>query len=79
MDVTAERDAEIMAQMGLEPKLLVNTHVHADHITGTGALKRMLPGTKSVISEVSGAKADVKLSDGDKVHFGSRSVAISCC
>lgn len=76
--MTAERDAEIVIQMGLEPKLLVNTHVHADHITGTGALKRLLPGTKSVISEVSGAKADIKISEGDKLHFGSRSVAISC-
>lgn len=33
VDVTAERDAEMMSQMGLKPTLLLNTHVHADHIT----------------------------------------------
>eukprot|EP00752_Nemacystus_decipiens_P013829 g12278.t1 len=74
VDVTAERDAEMVTQMGLKPTLLLNTHVHADHITGTGKLKKMLPGTKSVLSEVSGGKADVKFCDGDKIHFGSRYV-----
>ncbi|CAM9154763.1 unnamed protein product [Ascophyllum nodosum] len=72
VDVMAERDAEMMIQMGLKPTLLVNTHVHADHITGTGKLKNILPGTKSVISKVSGGQADVKVSEGDKISFGSR-------
>eukprot|EP00903_Cladosiphon_okamuranus_P015911 g14696.t1 len=74
VDVTAERDAEMVSQMGLKPTLLLNTHVHADHITGTGKLKKMLPGTKSVLSEVSGGKADVKFCDGERIHFGSRYV-----
>ncbi|CAM9432934.1 unnamed protein product [Pylaiella littoralis] len=74
VDITAERDAEMVSQMGLKPTLLLNTHVHADHVTGTGKLKGMLPGTKSVLSEASGGKADVKICDGDKIHFGSRYV-----
>ena len=52
----------------------VNTHAHADHITGTYLLKQKLPGVKSVISEASGAVADVKIQPGDKISFGSRSV-----
>lgn len=63
--------------MGLKPTLLLNTHVHADHVTGTGKLKGMLPGTKSVLSEASGGMADVKICDGDKIRFGSRSVSES--
>lgn len=77
VDVTAERDAEMVSQMGLTPTLLLNTHVHADHITGTGKLKAMVPGTKSVLSEASGGKADMKVSDGDKIPFGSRSGSAS--
>ena len=49
----------------------VNTHVHADHVTGTGILKN-LTGCKSVISKLSGAKADVFVHEGDTVDFGDQ-------
>lgn len=41
--------------------VLVNTHMHADHITGTGLLKKLIPGCQSMISKASGAKADILL------------------
>lgn len=44
--------------------------MHADHITGTGWLKQLLPNVKSVISANSGAKADIHLNDGDTIEFG---------
>lgn len=37
----------------------LNTHYHADHVTGTGLLKKRLHGVKSAISEHSGATADI--------------------
>jgi sulfur dioxygenase len=52
----------------------VNTHLHEDHISGTGSLKRKLPGLKSVISGASGARADELIGDGDEIHFGHRFV-----
>lgn len=67
---TAARDAKLVKDLGLKLMYGVNTHVHADHITGTGELKRLLPGCKSVIAEVSQAKADVKINHGDKIKFG---------
>lgn len=67
---TAERDAKLIKDMGLKLVYGVNTHVHADHITGTGELKKLLPGCKSVIAEVSRANADVKINHGDKIKFG---------
>lgn len=48
----------------------VNTHVHADHITGTGYLKQLLPGTLSVISEAGCAKADKQLANNETLQFG---------
>ena len=44
--------------------------MHADHITGTGLLKKLVPSCKSVISKASGAKADMFLESGDKLKFG---------
>lgn len=36
---TVERDAQVIKELGLELELAINTHCHADHITGTGKLK----------------------------------------
>lgn len=44
--------------------------MHADHITGTGYLKKLLPNVQSVISGKSGAKADKYLNEGDTLQFG---------
>ena len=44
--------------------------MHADHITGTGLLKKLVPSCQSVISKASGAKADIFLEPGDKLKFG---------
>jgi len=70
----AERDAKLIKELGLTLKYGLNTHLHADHITGTGALKELLPGMESVISAASGATADKTLIDGDTVRFGDRYV-----
>lgn len=51
-------------------RFTVNTHVHADHITGSGKLKQMIEGCQSVLGEDSGAKADVYVGQGDKVTIG---------
>ncbi|KAM9039212.1 persulfide dioxygenase ETHE1, mitochondrial [Sarcophilus harrisii] len=67
---TAARDARLVRELGLHLRYAVNTHCHADHITGTGLLRSMMPGCKSVISRLSGAKADLFLEDGDILPFG---------
>ncbi|KAK2191806.1 hypothetical protein NP493_45g05018 [Ridgeia piscesae] len=67
---TAERDVKVVKELGLSLKYALNTHMHADHITGTGELKKLVPSVKSVISEASGARADVKVKDGDTLQFG---------
>ncbi|XP_039756983.1 persulfide dioxygenase ETHE1, mitochondrial [Pararge aegeria] len=66
----AERDAALIKELGFNLLYAMNTHMHADHITGTGKLKSLLPGTKSVIGKASGAQADMFLIDGDVVCFG---------
>ena len=54
----------------------MNTHVHADHVTGSGKIKENIPTCKSMISSYSKAKGDIKLSDGDKINFGSFQIEV---
>merc|ERR1719481_802089 len=73
----AERDAGLVRDLGLSLKFVMNTHVHADHITGTGRLKKLLGGCQSVLSEKSGAMADQLVKDGDRIQFGSHSLEVA--
>ncbi|XP_037738816.1 persulfide dioxygenase ETHE1, mitochondrial [Chelonia mydas] len=68
---TAKRDAKLVKELGLNLLYAANTHCHADHITGTGLLKTMLPGCRSVISQDSGALADILLREGHALEFGA--------
>ncbi|CAH7384635.1 persulfide dioxygenase ETHE1, mitochondrial [Phodopus roborovskii] len=67
---TAHRDAHLVKELGLKLLYAVNTHCHADHITGSGVLRSLLPGCQSVISRLSGAQADVHIEEGDSIRFG---------
>ena len=54
----------------------MNTHVHADHVTGTGKLKSLLPECKSLISKDAGAKADVFVENMEIIKFGVEELEI---
>lgn len=67
-----ERDLAVVEGLGLTLKYAINTHCHADHITGSGDLKKKLPELKSVISKASGARADMHIEHGDIISFGAQ-------
>ncbi|KAM7421343.1 hypothetical protein PAMA_015476 [Pampus argenteus] len=73
---TIDRDLKLIHELGLNLKVAVNTHCHADHITSTGLMKRRLAGLKSAISKFSGASADILLSDEDEIAFGKHCLTV---
>ncbi|KAJ3292444.1 Polypeptide N-acetylgalactosaminyltransferase 3 [Rhizoclosmatium sp. JEL0117] len=70
VDSTVERDAKLIKELGLGLKFGLNTHCHADHITGTNLLRAKFPSMKSAISENAGSKADVLLKDNQTIEVG---------
>ncbi|GMP53389.1 hypothetical protein CsSME_00018850 [Camellia sinensis var. sinensis] len=70
VDRTVDRDISLVKDLGLKLIYAINTHVHADHVTGTGLIKTKVPGVKSIISKSSNAKADLFVEPGDKIYFG---------
>lgn len=65
-----ERDIQLIAELGLELVYALDTHVHADHITGAGELRYRL-GAISAVSEVANVPcADRRLIHGEVLTFG---------
>eukprot|EP00877_Chromochloris_zofingiensis_P012810 jgi/Chrzof1/7783/Cz02g36170.t1 len=66
-----DRDLQLVDELELHLTFAINTHCHADHITGTGKIKKARPDVKSVISKAAGAKADVLLQPNANITFGA--------
>jgi sulfur dioxygenase len=70
----ARRDAALLEELGLKLKLTLETHVHADHITGAWLLKQKL-GSRIAVAAASGAQgADLYLQPGEKIPVGKRHI-----
>ena len=70
VDTNAERDLAELTRLGLTLSHVLETHVHADHIT-SAALLRKLTGASVVVPAGAGVDgADREVADGDDVRFG---------
>src|SRR5678815_577099 len=68
------RDSALIDELGLKLTHTLETHVHADHITGAWLLKQRF-GSKIALGAEAGAEcADALLHQGDKVRFGEHYV-----
>ncbi|MGE3727826.1 MAG: MBL fold metallo-hydrolase [Candidatus Sericytochromatia bacterium] len=73
----AERDTKVLKELGLTLKYLLETHVHADHITGVTRLKAQFAEAKSVVSAQGGAPcADHLAQDGDLFRLGELEIRV---
>jgi sulfur dioxygenase len=74
-----DRDVKLLNELKLKLKYIIDTHVHADHITGSRTLLQKFPDAHTVLGEHSGAlyKEGLKLvKDGEKLYFGDRFVTV---
>src|SRR5882724_1716836 len=66
----ARRDATLLGELELRLRYTLETHVHADHVTGAWILKRQF-GSRIAVARDSGAGgADRYLVQGDEIEFG---------
>lgn len=67
---TVERDFKLIEELYFKLLYVLETHIHADHITGSNEIKK-LTGAKSGVSKKAGVCcADFELSENDEVKFG---------
>lgn len=71
-----QRDVSLIKSLGLHLDFVLDTHVHADHITASHALKQET-GAVSVIAKNCGAPGyDRLLQDNEVLHFGVEQIRV---
>ena len=67
---TVERDLEVLETLGLTLGFTIETHLHADHVTGASRL-RDRTGCRCALPEKSGAEdVDVAVREGESIRIG---------
>jgi len=70
------RDIKLIKQMDLQLKYTLETHIHADHITGSGLLRDEFNSQAAVHKNSESQCADVLLSNGDMLKLGDETIDI---
>ena len=71
-----ERDIKLTRELGLKLRYTLETHVHADHITGSGILRSRLNSIVMVHENSQTKCADVLLRDGDLLPLGNSRIRV---
>ncbi|MET0387740.1 MAG: MBL fold metallo-hydrolase [Polyangiales bacterium] len=71
-----DRDRTLIEELQLRLVYVLETHVHADHVTGSGLLRDHF-GAKTVVAERSGVVcADWQVKQGDNITFGQHTLEV---
>jgi sulfur dioxygenase len=69
-----DRDLRLVDELGLTLRYVLDTHVHADHITGSGELRRRT-GAVVIGSKLGADCVDHKVGHGDRTRCSSAATA----
>jgi glyoxylase-like metal-dependent hydrolase (beta-lactamase superfamily II)/rhodanese-related sulfurtransferase len=72
----ARRDAALVGELELRLRWTLETHVHADHVTGGSILKRQFGSAIALAQNSGAAGADRYLAQGDMIEFGMRHLQV---
>lgn len=71
-----ERDTKLIKELGLDLKYLMETHIHADHITGSGQLREQFQAKVVVHRNSESQCADILVEHGENLLLGDESIQI---
>tara|TARA_B110001454_G_C12723068_1_gene435666 strand:+ start:2797 stop:3498 length:702 start_codon:yes stop_codon:yes gene_type:complete len=73
---TVDRDLKLVAELGVKLKYVLDTHIHADHITGAGEIRKRL-GVQTGVSEDAEVECvDIPLHDGQELMLGHKKIRV---
>ena len=68
------RDTALLRELGLKVKYTVDTHVHADHVTGSWLMKESEGAQIALCGKYGAAGIDIELEEGMVLAFGNYSI-----
>ncbi|MGC9526054.1 MAG: MBL fold metallo-hydrolase [Limnospira sp.] len=69
-----DRDLKLIGELGLTLRYCLETHIHADHITGTSRLRQLTQCLGIVPQNANAACADRYIGDGESLKVGEISI-----
>lgn len=70
----ADRDVKLLEDLGLKLKYILDTHVHADHITASGEIRKRTGAKVGISSAYDLSCPDLHLEDGQELKFGKYTI-----
>jgi glyoxylase-like metal-dependent hydrolase (beta-lactamase superfamily II)/rhodanese-related sulfurtransferase len=70
------RDVALLRELDLKLLCVVDTHCHADHVTGAWLMKLALGGKIALSRQYGAENVDVPLDHGDSIVFGAHSLEV---
>lgn len=71
-----ERDATLIRELGLDLRFLLETHIHADHVTGSGLLRKQFSAQVVVHRGTGSDCADRLVDTGDVIALGEQRIEV---
>ncbi len=73
---TLERDLQLIKEVGVKLKFTLETHIHADHITGASGIRQRTQAQIGVSRHSGVTCADILLEDGQELSLGAKKIKI---
>lgn len=73
---TVERDLRLLSELELKLCYILDTHVHADHVTGAEELRQRTGAKTGVSRHAAVSCADLNLTDGQVIRFGTQELRV---
>lgn len=70
------RDRALIRELGLKLTTTLDTHCHADHVTGAWLMKRALGSSIGLSATYGATNVDRALADGDCIRFGTETLEV---
>lgn len=71
---TVERDLKLIEELGLRLMYVLDTHIHADHITAAGEIRKRTNAKSGVSHEAGVDCVDIPLEDGQELLLGNKKI-----